>query len=336
MPINSVDQAFSKFMKELVNLAPSTSENARSSQAWLLGIIQNFEDYYNDFPESVEDYHIAYGSFARKTKIRDLDDIDLMIGLHAHGSSYFEFADKVEIVVNIENNRLHNYTNDDNRTLNSRKVINAFINALGNVSQYSQASINRRQEAAVLNLASYSWSFDIVPCFRTNEESDGRTYYLIPDGKGNWKKTDPRIDRDTLSAVNSYHGGKILDFIRLAKYWNQRQTAPSMPSYLLETILIYYFYNSNKDIITGYIDIEFPKMMNYISSAILGEIQDVKKIQGNINKLEWDQKIKIRDRAVLDSARAVEARSLEVNGEIRLALSKWGEVFGPDFPAYGD
>jgi hypothetical protein len=109
-----------------------------------------------------------------------------------------------------------------------------------------------------------------------------------------------------------------------------------MPSYLLETILIYYFYNSNKDIITGYIDIEFPKMMNYISSAILGEIQDVKKIQGNINKLEWDQKIKIRDRAVLDSARAVEARSLEVNGEIRLALSKWGEVFGPDFPAYGD
>ncbi|GHL16875.1 hypothetical protein ECZU23_53180 [Escherichia coli] len=40
------------------------------------------------FPVSFPAIHIAFGSFARRTKIRPLDDIDLMFGLTGQGATY--------------------------------------------------------------------------------------------------------------------------------------------------------------------------------------------------------------------------------------------------------
>jgi hypothetical protein len=48
------------------------------------------------------------------------------------------------------------YLDVDDYSLNSIKVVNKLVKALETVPQYSNADIKRNQEAAVLNLVSYS------------------------------------------------------------------------------------------------------------------------------------------------------------------------------------
>ena len=239
----TVVTAFNEFLKYTVNLDIDETKTARNSRDWLSGKIELFPNKEgSSFPWLYSEKHIHFGSFARRTKIRELDDIDMMICLKAEGSVYHEYPDGIVITVPDSAGRLKklcdsvaNYPNPI-YYLNSRKVINAFVAELKSVQQYSSADISRNMEAAVLNLFSYAWSFDIVPCFFTKPDSFERTYYIIPDGQGKWKKTDPRKDRDRVSSINTKHNNNILNIIRTMKYWNKK-THPvhSMKSYLLET-----------------------------------------------------------------------------------------------------
>ena len=74
----TVTGAFNTFQKDIVNLDSSTTINARSSRNWLLEQIAKFPDKNSNFPILYPDINIAFGSFARKTKTRPLDDIDLI------------------------------------------------------------------------------------------------------------------------------------------------------------------------------------------------------------------------------------------------------------------
>ena len=140
--------------------------------------------------------------------------------------------------------------------------------------QYSKSEINRNLEAATLQLSTYDWNFDIVPCFITVvDESINRNYYIIPDGYGNWKKTDPRRDRDKVSKVNQAHDGNILNVIRAVKYWNRRPIMPSMGSYLIETMIVYYY--ENKATKAGaWVDIEVKDILGHITSAVWSSVSD--------------------------------------------------------------
>ena len=88
-----------------------------------------------------------------------------MIALNAENGSYIEYLDKIEIIVDENANMLRKLCFDDSNKLNSRKVINKFIELLNKIPQYEYAEIKRNHEAATLKLSSYKWNFDIVPCF---------------------------------------------------------------------------------------------------------------------------------------------------------------------------
>lgn len=80
----TVQNAFEEFNKDVVNLDSNRTKKARASRDWLLGKLSSFdqkEGLY--FPFEYNDKHIKFGSFARNTKIRELDDIDLMFCLKA-------------------------------------------------------------------------------------------------------------------------------------------------------------------------------------------------------------------------------------------------------------
>jgi hypothetical protein len=327
----TVNMAFDEFMKDKVNLDPCKIKTARNSRDWLKDQIHKFSSH-EGFPALYNDIDIYFGSFARRTKIREIDDIDIMIGLNAQGSTYIDTNGLVEITVNDNADDLLALCHDNTKKLNSRKVINKFINKLSSVPQYEKAQINRNQEAATLMLNSYTWNFDIVPCFFTKPEYDGRTYYLIPDGSGNWKKTDPRIDRDRVSTINQKHNGKVLNVIRIMKYWNKRPTMPTMGSYLLECMILNRY--ETKDSCSDYIDFEIRDVLSYIRNAVLGVVQDPKNTQGNLNTLSYDDKVKISNRAFEDYNKSVEAWEKEKSGDHKGAMSKWKEIFGGNFPDY--
>jgi hypothetical protein len=213
--------------------------------------------------------------------------------------------------------------------------LNKFINELKNLSDYKKAETHKNGAAATLQLKSYEWNFDIVPCFLTTEEPDGRNYYLIPDGKGNWQKTDPRKDRDKVTTLNQKHNGLMLETIRLVKYWNRRPTMPLISSYVLECLLLQYF--DSADSVSDYIDLRFRDILFYIKDNIWYSINDLKEIQGDLNTLTYDEKLKISEKAESDYEKAKEAISAEIDEkDHKKAINKWAEIFGSEFPEYSE
>lgn len=329
----TVIAAFNEFMKDSVNLDSDRTKKARSSRDWLVEQIHTFPDKDSDFPDIYTEKNIFFGSFARKTKKRPLDDIDTMIALKAQGCTYSEYTNMIEINVPDSSAQFKKLCNDNTSILNSKKLINLFIKNLKDIPQYENADIKRNQETATLKLLSYEWNFDIVPCFFTTEDSNGRTYYIIPDGNGNWKKTDPRLDRDRVTTVNQNKNGKVLNVIRATKYWNNRPTMPTMGSYLLENMILDYYQDTSSDT-SEYVDIEMVKIFSEIKSRVYKSVIDPKGIQGDINDLSWDEKVKIANRANADYEKAKEARKLESDEKQEDSIKKWREIFGDEFPKY--
>ena len=81
----TVNIAFVEFMKDIVNLDPDVVCKARTSRDNLLDNIAEF-DNRDGFFDLCDSFNVHFGSFARRTKCRELDDVDLMIGIAANGA----------------------------------------------------------------------------------------------------------------------------------------------------------------------------------------------------------------------------------------------------------
>jgi len=326
----SVDSAFQKFNSNTVNLVSDRTTKARSSRDWLIGQLETLPDKEDDFPVLYDGKHIKFGSFARNTKIRPLDDIDLIITLNAETSTYhtITYGKLYYLTPGDGANKLKKLCDDDGY-INSRKVINKLVSSLSKIEQYKSADVHRKQEAATLNLTSYEWNFDIVPAFYTDNE-----HYLIPDGNGHWKASDPRVDQERASRINSKHSGKILQIIRILKFWNVRATMPTISSYLLENIILTYFDEQTE--ISDYIDFNLVNFWAYLQTGIYSSFLDPKGFQGELNNLSFEDKKKISEKVtdvVKKGKEAIRLETKEKNQE--KAINKWREIFGDDFPKYG-
>lgn len=326
----SVNQAFYEFNLNTVNLIKANTDNARSSRDWLIEQLLSFPESVENFPNDYPLKHIKYGSFARNTKIRPLDDIDLMYCL-AGGNAYYSVdamnSSKYYIHTQNATNELKLLSNENN-ILNSIRIVNKIVSALKNVPQYSNSEAKRNQEAAVLNLTSYAWSYDIVPCFYTVQG-----FYLIPDGSGNWKATNPGIDIDNISQANKTYGGKVYQLVRTLKYWNANFTSPKMGSYLFEVLVLNFVKNLGSQ--NEYNDINIRDFFYYLSKLIIYDVQDPKGIQGNINDLTFEQRQRISSKA----SECYDISTLAVDYEIKKedqkkAIELWARIFGLNFPKY--
>ena len=330
----TVNNAFSEFMQDVVNLDKDVVSEAKKSRDNLLENISEFDDK-DDFFDLCQDFNVHFGSFSRKTKCRELDDIDLMIGISANGATYNSSDpwDNVHITASTSNFAQKDCTRDDG-TLNSTKVINKFKKKLEDVREYSRSDVHKSGEAVVLNLTSKDWSFDIVPCFHTTEESDGRSYYLIPNGNGNWKKTDPLKDKDHVTNTNQDKEGRVLELIRLCKKWNKVKNAKTLPSYLLETMIINHC--DEEEELNKWIDIRFKNALKYIADHITSSVYDMKDIQGNINMIDILDRYTLKNKAQVDYEKACEAIKYETDEkDHKKSINKWREILGGDFPTYG-
>ncbi|MHC5932041.1 hypothetical protein, partial [Nostoc sp.] len=81
--VKTVNEAFEIFLRDYVNLDPDKTKLARSSRDWLLSQIHLFPGKDISFPKLYSEKDIFFGSFARRTKKRELDDVDMMIALSA-------------------------------------------------------------------------------------------------------------------------------------------------------------------------------------------------------------------------------------------------------------
>lgn len=325
----TVAGAFYQFMTHTVNLMPKVVKEARASKDNLLTNIEEFREE-DGFFRLWSAINIQFGSFARGTKCRPLDDIDLMIGIDAEGATYnvSDPWDNVRICPS-QSSKAQNDCLSNDGTLNSTKVLHRFRSMLEHVREYEKSEIHKNGEAVTLNLISKPWSFDIVPCFQTTLEVNDRQYYIIPNGKGNWKKTDPRIDYKAVQ--ESDKEGRLRELIRLCKKWNKIKKCPTMPPYLLETILVD-FANSQRNSLEDELPERFTKALLYIAEHILNDVMDMKDIQDDINTLTTTEGKSIQQRAIDDYEKALNV--LECHEE-KMAVNTWREIFGQEFPTYG-
>ena len=82
----TVNAAFASFMKNTVNLDPDKVKTARASRNFLQSKIKGFDIFFPLYGEK----DISFGSFARRTIIRELDDIDIIFTLKATRCSWSE------------------------------------------------------------------------------------------------------------------------------------------------------------------------------------------------------------------------------------------------------
>jgi len=338
--MKTTKQALEQFIKEKINLDPEETNKARSSRDWLIKQINNLSSKFDDFPFLYKEKHIKFGSFARRTKIRPLDDIDLIVTFSAsddegNRASYlcinnekcYIFVPKEHRTLRILCDEDTSYLNSGQVILNSRKLLEKLKSYLSEIPQYSQAEIHRRQEAVTLKLSSYPWNFDIVPAFFTVKDNNGRNYYLIPDGNGNWKKTDPRIDQERVTNINQKQDGKALEFIRLLKYW-KRKNFNFISSYLFENIVLNFLEEKN---LTDNKLLNLWIFFDYLRFATYNPVYDPKGIQGDINNLDFETKYKVSERAKIDELKIYEAYRFEKEQDHKRAINKLKEVFGTEF-----
>lgn len=326
----SVNVCFEKFRKEVVDLDPEQTKTARASRDFILSNIARLSNE-GELPNVLGDFCLNFGSFARNTKIRQLDDIDIMICYDGLDGVYDTIQkDRLYHIRFADGHPYFNdLKNDDGITLNSRKVINQLIDALSGVESYSKAEMHRRGEAATLQLKSYPWNFDLVPCFYTKTG-----FYLIPDGQGHWKNTDPCIDRMRVTSVNQLKSQIPLPLIRLMKYWKELKWGDAVSSYMFEQMLLDHIESSPMPMALDW-QVRVLDVLGYLRTTIKNPVMDPKGIQGDLNELDWEIRKKLSLSAFTSSLSAAQAIEFERNGETQKAISQWKLVFGEQFPDYG-
>lgn len=328
----TTNKAFQVFSRDFVDLSPLRVERAIDSRNWLIGQVEQFPGKDSTFPALFREKNgKMMGSFSRKTKIRPLDDIDLLLVFSADGATYSRYGSEVEISVPNTTKASNLLALSDNGKLNSIRLLNKIKAALKSIPNYSQADIRYNQEAVTLKLKSYEWNFDLVPALFTAPDSMGRDYYIIPDGNGKWKMTDPRIDASRTTELNQYHDRKLLKVIRLLKCWNSRPVAPKIGSYLLENLILNCF--NSRSVISSTQE-AIKDFFEYLQTAIYSSCADPKGLQGDLNTLDFDTQIKIAIAANNFTSIASEALSYEEKGDHEKAIKEWQKIFGSNFPSY--
>lgn len=326
--------AFKKFREDTVDLNSDEADTARASRNYLFEQLKILARDNPGFPRLYGDY-LSFGSFARKTKIQPLDDIDILLILKCLGAKVFQSPVsnfKYRLKLTDKHDPLSIFS-DEYGYVNSTKVLNRIKIHLSSVSNYKQSEIKKTMQAVTLNLKSYPWVFDIVPAVPVADSFGKTDCYLIPDGWGDWIRTDPRSDSNNITEISLNHPGKLLPIIRILKYWNMRTHKPRLSSYYFETLAIKVFQYAEP--IT-----DFPKAVKYFfdncPSYLKRSCPDPKGLGPNLDA-GLDSSIKEKVAKAMSEATTWAGYALMYDEQLKSddAIYWWQCIFGSEFPTYG-
>ena len=331
----TVNASFDIYRSTCVDLNAEHVKKARKSREYLMEQVGRITNNDLSFPQ-ISNPYLAYGSFARSTKVRPLDDIDLLFLLDGNGTKIdMRGGNRCWLAVDTDVAPMLKPYLDNYGYLNSTKVLNKLKSTLAFIPNYRKADIKRTGVAVVLSLNSYDWVFDIVPSLPvSNYTGTGTDFYIIPDGTGEWMRTDPRKDQDLIMEVNRTHNGLLLPVIRLVKYWNTyHNSPPTLPSYYLETMIITelrYLFTPLSSIKSA-----IPIVFSKLHSATLTTCPDPKGLGDNLEAgISWNIRQSVSEAARNMASYANIALDAENRSDHKTAIGNWSKIF-PNFPPYG-
>ena len=249
---------------------------------------------------------IITGSYKRWTKIKPLNDVDLLCVLNAEDES--EYLKK-----------------------SSRVLLDAFGKEM--IREYGAGNVRVWDKCVTVNFGtptpeddSRVFSVDVVPAFE-----DGKAY-KIPDAyhATGWMKSDPEIHAEMATKANKALDGNWVSLVKMAKKCTAHHGKPIEPSFLIEVmalqLIVPPFSGGYKNEIRSFI----ASMEQHIGSVW----PDPAKLGPAVSEQMTTTKV-VNARAVLTKiSRSIDKALLaERQNRIGDALAVWrDEVFGPMFP----
>lgn len=198
----SVPEAFDKFLQNL-EIRPSEQKDASRRQKEIREVMCESFAVERD---------ILTGSYARATKIRPLEDVDIFCILSSEEEKKYLPKAPAVLLGDVQKALQRRFPKED-VTCRRRSVKIDFARG------------GPADDERVL-------SFDVVPAFQR-----GRGY-VIPDtvSPNQWTNTDPEIHKEKSTAANEAFQKQWIPMVKMVKKWNAHHERPVKPSFLIEVM----------------------------------------------------------------------------------------------------
>ncbi|MDC0744816.1 CBASS oligonucleotide cyclase [Polyangium mundeleinium] len=285
-------QAFQTFLQNL-ELTEAERANASNQQRYLRQKIDlHLGGVERDF---------LSGSYARRTAIRPLNDIDIFLVLDRrhHGDVDMRTAPE-SCLQKLSRALVAAYTNKDKPTIQGRSVHIEFTGT--------------------------GIGYDVVPAFVVSGDM-----YMIPDrNRRSWINTNPEVHKQSLVNANARAGGKLNPLVKAAKRWNRQQGEP-MRSFHLEVLACSAFSTPPASYLEG-----LRALFEYLAGAVQGRCPEPAGVGPNVDEGMTSEE---RGRSTTMLRHAAEvvlyALSMDARGFTEEAHFVLRELLGPEYPERG-
>jgi hypothetical protein len=240
----SISQSFEDLLTGSINIPEGIRSAASASHQHLRKFLQDECQRDQGFPPVLQsaDSDFLGGSFARHTKTRPLDDIDIYLPLDGANLLYIMQNAVLPYTVQTDgllSNPLLTPRWANGQFVSSAKLIEGFSAVLKR--RFPQTNVKPGGQAVSIQMThgqssiSDGLGYDIVPCFSlTPQLQNDRPFYLMPDGCGGWIRTNPRADAVVADILQDNHNHLFRKVVKLLKYWNTEQLGGTLSSYFVE------------------------------------------------------------------------------------------------------
>lgn len=239
------------------------------------------------------------GSYARRTAIRPLNDIDVFVVLDRRKHAGPEQGQPSGCLSELQSALNDIYPNKSWPVLQSRSVH--------------------------LRFSGTGLAYDVVPAFSSLEDEG---VYFIPDrGTDTWIATNPKRHAALSTAANEAAGKMLKPLTKAVKHWNYRGKAP-LRSFHLE-VMTWSVLTSKP---AGWLD-GLTQLLEGLAERVLEPCPDPARLGPSLERGLDRGAARVR---LLDAARlARTARDFDAQRQPELAHHALRELFGPEYPERG-
>lgn len=324
--MSDINATLERLLDSDINISASSISQGSDSHNYIRDALKGKNDRDALFPRLIDGDFLS-GSYRRGTKLKPLDDIDVMIVIDGTGLSIVNNGYVQDIEVRGSGNRDNPILQHlgFNSLLGSKTVMSLFQKALSDM--YPNSKIRNDEQAVNVWFATYGLGIDVVPCFHLIPRDGSRDRYYIPEGNGGdgWKTTNPKIDEEISNALHLRHNKLMKKVVRLAKYWNHVSNNNRLKAYHLET-LIWHILDDHSESIES-LESGLIKFFSAVDNALASVCPDKTALGGPV-----DQYLSLNDRQ-LSRGKAQEALNALVDAyithpsDVKLRERVWQQIF---------
>lgn len=300
----SIVQAFDDFMKRLELTEPERDKVSRQQNELRNRLRANLNGIVRD---------ILVGSYARRTAIRPLNDIDLFLELdpEVHGAYR---GREPQVLLEVVQRAL-------------RACYPSTPLAAGPATRIQGRSVN-------IEFSGTGIGYDVIPAFRVRGAGGGATgdHYEIPNrSRQNWIKTNPEVHGQLLIAANERAGGMLNRLIKAAKHWNRAHASSAgdkpLRSFHLEVMAYEAFQAKPRDERRGLYE-----LLDFLSRRVTSACLDPARLGPNLDADLTPSERRRAQETLHESAQlALKALHHEERGQDQEAYKLWRQLLGPEF-----